>query len=199
MSLTVNAILSMVGPVVSARMIFCPPIPSIGSSAIVSSRMPMPPSQCVSDRQNSMPIGNASTSRRIVAPVVVKPDAVSKYASKILGMLPDTTKGNAPARDMMSQEDPTIKNPSRMRSPLPPVASMCVPAHPPRRAMGTQHTKNAAASARSPYRSDTAAGNSIAVPTTAVTMQRTFMMGFRCSSISGFPSGADWISGCRDS
>ena len=48
--------------------------------------MPIPPSQCVSDRQNRNPLGTASIGGvvappRIVAPVVVNPLIVSKKAS----------------------------------------------------------------------------------------------------------------------
>ena len=43
--------------------------------------MPMPPSQCVSERHSSTPGANASTRGRIDAPVVVKPDMASKNAS----------------------------------------------------------------------------------------------------------------------
>ena len=42
---------------------------------------PMPPAQWVKLRQNSSPRGSASMSPRIVAPVVVKPETVSKKQS----------------------------------------------------------------------------------------------------------------------
>ena len=45
-----------------------------GSSAVVRTSTPMPPSQCVKARQNRMPLGMASMSVRIVEPVVVKPE-----------------------------------------------------------------------------------------------------------------------------
>ena len=41
----------------------------------------MPPTQCVDNRKNWVQRASASTSVRMVAPVVVKPDAVSKTAS----------------------------------------------------------------------------------------------------------------------
>ena len=41
----------------------------------------MPPIQWVKHRQNWMGSGSTSTSARMVAPVVVKPDAVSKKVS----------------------------------------------------------------------------------------------------------------------
>ena len=105
----------MVGPVVSARMIFWPPMPSLGRIAMVSTSTPMPPSQWVNERQNRMPLGRCSISVRMVDPVVVKPEAVSKYASARLGMAPDSTKGRAPISDIASQLTPTMKKPSRMR------------------------------------------------------------------------------------
>ena len=49
--------------------------------AMVKNIIPKPPIQWVSERQNSNPWGNASTSSIIVAPVVVKPDIVSRKAS----------------------------------------------------------------------------------------------------------------------
>ena len=48
----------------------------------------MPPTQWVKLRQNSRPFGSDSTSVRMVAPVVVKPDTVSKKASSSDGMQP---------------------------------------------------------------------------------------------------------------
>ncbi len=58
-----------------------PPTPKYGRIAITSTMMPMPPSQCVSDRQKSTPWGRDSTSANTVAPVVVKPDIASKSAA----------------------------------------------------------------------------------------------------------------------
>ena len=48
----------------------------------------MPPSQWVKLRQNSMQWESFSTSDRILAPVVVKPDTVSNMASVKLGISP---------------------------------------------------------------------------------------------------------------
>ena len=45
---------------------------------MVKKTIPKPPIHCMSDRQNRMPWGKTSTSSMIVAPVVVKPDIVSK-------------------------------------------------------------------------------------------------------------------------
>ena len=56
-------------------------MPSRGSTATVSTTIPIPPSHWVSERQNSTDRGRASMSVRIVAPVVVNPDIVSKKAS----------------------------------------------------------------------------------------------------------------------
>ena len=73
--------LSTVGPGASLRSTFSPPIPMRGRIATVSTTIPMPPSHCISERQNSIERGSASMSVRIVAPVVVKPDIASKKAS----------------------------------------------------------------------------------------------------------------------
>ena len=48
----------------------------------------MPPIQWVNARQKSIPLGRCSTVSRIVAPVVVKPETVSKMQSIILGIDP---------------------------------------------------------------------------------------------------------------
>ncbi len=65
-----------------------PPTPSTGSTASVKTMMPIPPIHCVMLRQNRIPRGSASMSPRIVAPVVVKPETVSKNASVKPGMAP---------------------------------------------------------------------------------------------------------------
>ena len=46
--------------------------------AMVKNTIPKPPIHCISERQNSRPWGSDSTSSMMVAPVVVKPDIVSK-------------------------------------------------------------------------------------------------------------------------
>ena len=48
---------------------------------MASTSTPMPPSQWVKERQNRIPRGSASMSTRMVAPVVVKPEQVSKIQS----------------------------------------------------------------------------------------------------------------------
>jgi len=48
----------------------------------MNTRMPMPPNQWVKLRQKSIPLSSASTSVRMLAPVVVKPETVSNTASK---------------------------------------------------------------------------------------------------------------------
>ena len=53
---------------------------------MASTMIPMPPSQCVTERHKRIPSGSASTSANTVAPVVVKPD----IASKIAGTMPST-------------------------------------------------------------------------------------------------------------
>ena len=53
----------------------------IGRIAITNTRTPMPPTQWVKLRQNSALRLSGSTAVRIEAPVVVKPDTVSKNAS----------------------------------------------------------------------------------------------------------------------
>jgi hypothetical protein len=89
-----------------------PPIPSKGKRATVRTTIPIPPSQCVIDLQNSIPCDRASISVKIEAPVVVNPDIVSKNASVYEGIAPENTKGRAPAREAVIQPKDTRRNPS---------------------------------------------------------------------------------------
>ena len=57
--------------------------------AMTNTRTPMPPTQWVKLRQNRMPRFSDSTSVRMVAPVVVKPETVSKKQSTKLSMEPE--------------------------------------------------------------------------------------------------------------
>ena len=56
-------------------------LPDMGMTAMINTRTPMPPIQWVKLRQNKPPMVRASTFGRILAPVVVKPEAVSNMAS----------------------------------------------------------------------------------------------------------------------
>ena len=58
----------------------------MGSTAMTNTSTPMPPIQWVKLRQNSTPWPRGSTAVKNVAPVVVKPETVSKNASMKLGM-----------------------------------------------------------------------------------------------------------------
>ena len=69
------------GPGTSARMTCMERSLAKGSTAMIKTSTPMPPIQWVKLRQNSSPRGSASTSVRMLAPVVVKPDTVSNTAS----------------------------------------------------------------------------------------------------------------------
>ena len=117
-----------VGPGTSAR-IRCIPWPSvIGSTAMTNTSTPMPPTQWVKLRQNRQLRRRGSTAVRMVEPVVVKPETVSKKASIKLGMSPESTKGSAPKRDMKTHARATTASPSRAyrdicRGFLPPSRS----------------------------------------------------------------------------
>ena len=74
----------------------------MGNTASVNRMIPMPPIHCMSERQKRMPWGRHSTSSRMVAPVVVNPDIVSKKASVRLVMLPWMRKGNMPNSEKMT-------------------------------------------------------------------------------------------------
>lgn len=83
-------------------------------TAIMNTSTPMPPTQCVKLRQNNRPWLSASTSVRIDAPVVVKPETVSKNASINEGILPLMTNGRAPNSDIPIHDRATIASPSRV-------------------------------------------------------------------------------------
>ena len=91
-----------------------PPIPNIGIIAKDSTIIPIPPIHWVTLRQYRMPLLTASISVRMVAPVVVNPDMVSKNASVKLSMLPDNRKGSVPNSEITTQVELTMINPSRL-------------------------------------------------------------------------------------
>ena len=77
--------------------------------------MPMPPSQWLSWRQNSIERGSSSILGTSVAPVAVKPESASKYAStgrESCGTEP-STNGSAPNAGTSSQIKATTRKLSR--------------------------------------------------------------------------------------
>ena len=68
-------------PGTSARMMYMLLSSLIGRTAMMNTSTPMPPIQCDRLRQSSSPLLMDSTSVSIVAPVVVKPETISKNAS----------------------------------------------------------------------------------------------------------------------
>ena len=73
-----GCIFARIGPVASAENTFTLPPTSEGMIAIVKNTIPSPPIHCVMVRQKSNPCGRTSTSSRMLHPVVVNPDMVSK-------------------------------------------------------------------------------------------------------------------------
>ena len=67
----------------------------------------MPPIHWVSLRQKRMLGGIVSTESRMVAPVVVRPEAVSNRASTNEGMVSDSRYGNAPSSVSATQASAT--------------------------------------------------------------------------------------------
>ena len=57
-------------------------MPTVGKTASVKKTIPMPPNQCVRLRQKSTECGRLSMLVSTVAPVVVKPDMISKKAAE---------------------------------------------------------------------------------------------------------------------
>ena len=74
--------LPTVGPGTSARMMCMLRLPAMGSTAMMNTRIPMPPIQWQNSRQNCTPRLRASTSFKMVEPVVVRPETVSNTASR---------------------------------------------------------------------------------------------------------------------
>ena len=101
-------ILETEGPGLSARMrkMVCPP--ASGSTISMNTSTPIPPTQCVRQRHSMEAWDSASTSLRMVAPVVVKPETVSKSASTKNGISPLSTNGSAPITARMSQQSATV-------------------------------------------------------------------------------------------
>ena len=99
MVLTLGWILSCVTPTASAEN-NCRLLPSLkaGRMAMAKNTIPRPPIQCVSERQKRMACDCVSMSSMMVAPVVVKPDMVSKKASATVGTLWLSRKGSMPQR-----------------------------------------------------------------------------------------------------
>jgi NAD(P)-dependent dehydrogenase (short-subunit alcohol dehydrogenase family) len=75
---------------VTARKIRLAPTPNCESRATKKTMIPIPPSQCVRLLQKRIPLGSPSTFEKILAPVVVNPETVSKKASGKLLHTPDS-------------------------------------------------------------------------------------------------------------
>lgn len=66
------------GPGVSILKACIPPTPIFGRIAIANTTIPIPPIHWLNERQNKIPFGSDSTSLKILAPVVVRPETDSK-------------------------------------------------------------------------------------------------------------------------
>ena len=104
--------LHTLGPGLSAliRCMLLPP--ASGTIQSTKTNTPIPPIQCVKLRQNKKQFDKASTSERIVAPVVVYPDIVSNKASNRLGISPLIKNGSAPEILSTIHPNATLTNPS---------------------------------------------------------------------------------------
>ena len=92
-----GCIFDLMGPVASAAKTFTLPLPTMeGRMAMVKNTIPKAPIHWVWVRQNKMAWGIHSTSSMMVAPVVVKPDMVSKNASVTLSIYPPIRNGIIP-------------------------------------------------------------------------------------------------------
>ena len=110
--LTLGTSLLTVGPGLSAFImcILCAPLN--GKNAIMNTRTPIPPTQCVKQRHILMDFGRFSTVENIVEPVVENPDADSKSASIYVSVTPENINGSAPKVLNAIQQSETITKPS---------------------------------------------------------------------------------------
>ena len=72
--------------------------------------IPIPPSHCNKDLQTKIPLDAFSISGKIVEPVVVMPDTLSKKASVKDKSRDEKYKGNAPKKQIDNQAKLVIKN-----------------------------------------------------------------------------------------
>ena len=100
------------GPGLSAliRLILEPPLS--GTIAIINTRTPIPPIQCVKLLHIILQCDRLSTSLNILAPVVVKPETVSNKASINDGISPAIINGNEPTIPISIQLKDVAMQPS---------------------------------------------------------------------------------------
>ena len=89
----------------------CSP-PARGKTARINTRTPIPPTQWEKLRQSSIHLDKASTSGRILAPVVVNPEIISNMASTKDGISPEITNGRHPIILITIQPRATVIYPS---------------------------------------------------------------------------------------
>ena len=112
MCLTFGTSLPTEGPGLSARIRFMLEPPLNGMTASRKTRTPMPPIQWVKLRQNSAQWDSASTSLRMLEPVVVNPEMVSNSASVKEGISPLIQKGRQPYKLITIQLKAVAMQPS---------------------------------------------------------------------------------------
>ena len=88
------------------------PPPARGRIASRKTSTPIPPTQWVKLLHISMDWDRPSTLFKILAPVVVKPEMVSKTASAREGISPLIQNGNAPKKLSSTQLSATVTKPS---------------------------------------------------------------------------------------
>ena len=79
---------------------------------MVKKTMPMPPIHCMTLRQKSMPRGMEERLSMMVAPVLVKPDMVSKKALAMSGTQWQKRNGSMPMKEKRSHTMETTMYPS---------------------------------------------------------------------------------------
>ena len=84
----------------------------MGRIARIKTSTPIPPIQCVKQRQNCTQRSMPSTLLRMLPPVVVKPETVSKSASIKEGQTPEIHSGRQPTRLKRIQDNEVATKPS---------------------------------------------------------------------------------------
>src|SRR3989344_3644642 len=131
--------------------------------AIARRIIPMPPIQCVMLLQRRIPWGSFSTDAKIVAPVVVKPDMASKYASTKCRREPERIYGSDPNKPAATHSATVIAKPSLWETSIPRSLNRReTPAPVPE--VNMDEKNRALAADDSPYARDIDAGTSMEMP-----------------------------------
>jgi hypothetical protein len=109
--------------------------------AIEKRMMPIPPNHWMKLRQKRTLLGRFSTSGNTVAPVVVKPETVSKYASVNVEKVPVRRKGREPNNATTTHPSVTTRKASLRVNSLSSLGKSTTHRRPGTRATAIDHRK----------------------------------------------------------